>query len=81
MLVKAHPRKQNRLQLDKGKEFLNKMVQDFLKEKAIHHFASESDQKAAMVEGFKRTLKKRMWKYCTAIITFKYIHVLDDLLE
>ena len=81
LLTKAHPRKPNRLQTDKGKEFVNKLVQDFLKEKAIHHFASESDQKAAMVERFNRTLKTRMWKYFTAKNTYRYIDVLEDLLE
>ena len=59
----AFPRKPNRLQTDKGKEFVNKQVQAYLKEQAIRHFASESDQKAAMVERFNRTLKGRMWKY------------------
>ena len=81
LLAKAHPRKPNRLQTDKGKEFVNKMVQAFLKENAIHHFASETDQKAAMVERFYRTLKTRMWKYSTAKNTYRYIDVLDDLLE
>ena len=81
LLIKAHPMKPNRLQTDKGKEFVKKLVRDFLKQKAIHHFASESDQKAAMVERFNRTLKTRMWKYFTAKNTYRYIIVLDDLLE
>ena len=80
LLAEAHPRKPNRLQTDKGKEFLNKPVQDFLKANAINHFASESDQKAAMVERFNRTLKSRMWKYFTANDTYRYLDVLDDLL-
>ena len=80
LFEKAHPRKPNRLQTDKGKEFVNKQVQDFLKENAIHHFSSESDQKAAMVERFNRTLKNRMWKFFTANNTYRYLDVLDDLL-
>ena len=79
LLERAHPRKPNRLQTDKGKEFLNKPVQDFLTENAIHHFSSESDQKAAMVERFNRTLKTRMWKYFTAQNTYRYLDALDDL--
>ena len=79
LLERAHPRKPNRLQTDKGKEFLNKPVQDFLTENAIHHFSSESDQKAAMVERFNRTLKTRMWKYYTAQNTYRYLDALDDL--
>ena len=80
LLSKSHPRKPNRLQTDKGKEFLNKPVQELLKENAIHHFASDSDQKAAMVERFNRTLKSRMYKYFTANNTYRYIDVLEDLL-
>ena len=81
LLEKAHPRKPNRLQTDKGKEFVNKLVQDYLKQNAIHHFTSESDQKAAMVERFNRTLKSRMWKYFTAKSTYRYIDMLEDLLH
>ena len=80
LLEKSHPRKPNRMQTDKGKEFMNALVQDFLKENAIHHFTSESDQKAAMVERFNRTLKTRMWRYFTANNTYRYIDVLEDLL-
>lgn len=81
LLEKAHPRKPNRLQTDKGREFLNKDVQTFLKDKAIHHFSSESDQKAAMVERFNRTLKSRMYRYFTANNTYRYVDVLDDLVD
>ena len=80
LLKNSHPRKPNRLQTDKGKEFLNKPVQDYLKDNAIHHIASESDQKAAMVERFNRTLKTRMWRYFTANNTYRYIDVLEELL-
>jgi len=80
LFEKSHPRKPNRLQTDKGTEFLNKSVQALFKENAIHHFTSESDQKAAMVERFNRTLKSRMWKYFTAKNTYRYLDVLDDLL-
>ena len=69
------------MQTDKGKEFVNKQVQAYLKEQAIRHFASESDQKAAMVERFNRTLKGRMWKYFTAQNTHRYLDMLPDLLD
>lgn len=81
LLHKSNPRKPNRLQTDKGTEFLNKDLQEFFNEKAIHHFASESDQKAAMAERFNRTLKGRMWRYFTANNTYRYVDVLDDLLH
>jgi len=69
-------RKPKRLQTDKGKEFLCKPVQDLLKSHGIVHFASNSDNKAAVVERFNRTLKSRMWTYFTAQNTKRYIEVL-----
>ena len=62
-----------RLQTDAGKEFLNKIVQRYLKEKGVHHFVSHSDKKAAVVERFNRTLKTRIWMYFTANQTTTYV--------
>ena len=77
----AHPRKPERLQTDAGKEFLNKDVQGYLREEGVHHFVSNSDQKAAVVERFNRTLKSRMWRYFTAHQTHHYLDILPKLLD
>jgi transposase InsO family protein len=74
----AHPRIPTRLQTDKGTEFLCKPVQALLKSMNIHHFVSNSDKKAAVVERFNRTLKSRIWTYFTAKNTKKYIDVLQQ---
>jgi transposase InsO family protein len=76
---KAHPRKPERLQTDKGLEFFNSQVSAFLKQHNVNHFASNSDQKAALCERFNRTLKERLWRYFTANGTRKYVDVLDDV--
>jgi transposase InsO family protein len=81
LLRRARPRKPQRLQTDKGKEFFNKDVSAFLKQQDIHHFASQSDQKAAVVERFNRTIKEMIWKYFTANRTERYIDVLPDLVN
>ena len=52
----AHPRYPRRLQTDNGKEFLNARGQARLP--SIKHFFSWSDQKAAVVDRFNRTLKE-----------------------
>ena len=75
---RAHPRKPQRLQTDKGKEFFNQDVGAFLKQQKVKHFASQSDQKAAVVERFNRTIKGKIWKYFTANATKRYIDVLQD---
>ena len=59
----SNPRKPGKLKRGAGKEFLNKDLQIFLKSKAVHHFVSHSDKKAAVVERFNRTLKTKIWTF------------------
>ena len=77
----AAPRKPERIQTDAGKEFLNKDVQTYLKQQGVHHFVSHSDQKAAVVERFNRTLKSRIWTYFTAHQTHHYLEPLPKILH
>ena len=73
------PRK---LQTDKGKEFLNKPVQDFLKKVGVHHFVSENDDvKCAVVERWNRTLKEKIWRYFTRHKTLRYVSVLPAMVS
>jgi len=81
LFSQAHTRKPERLQTDAGKEFLNKDVQALLKREGIHHFYSNSDQKAAVVERFNRTLKTRIWTYFTAHQTQRYLDILPQLID
>ena len=71
-----------KIQTDKGKEFVNKYVQNVLKENMIHFFTSKNpDIKCAVIERFNRTLKTKMFKYFTANGTRKYIDVINEFLE
>ena len=47
----------------------------------IHHFASKSDQKAAVVERFNRTLKTRKWTYLSAKQTTKWVDALPAIVN
>ena len=49
-----------KLQTDKGTEFLNRNFQSFLKEKNIHFFTTNSELKASIVEHVNCTLKSHM---------------------
>ena len=75
------PRIPKKLHTDKGKEFLNKEVQDYFKTKNIFHFVTNSDTKAAIVERFNRTLKTRMYAYFSGNNTYRYLDILTDLLK
>ena len=77
----SQPRIPKKLQTDKGNEFLNKPVQELLKSRKIHHFVTNSDTKASIVERFNRTLKTRMWRFFTAKNTYKFLDVLPQLVN
>lgn len=74
-------RQPRKLRTDKGKEFLNRPFQDFLKKRGIIFFTSNNETKSAIVERFNRTLQERMWRYFTASKTQRYIDVLQSILE
>ena len=63
VLTTANPRQPQCLQKDNGKEFLHLDFQALKKRYGIQHFASKSEQKAAVVERFNRTIKIRIWTY------------------
>ena len=72
----------NMLQTDKGSEFVNATFQSMLKLHDIHFYTSENeDIKAAIVERFNRTLKTKMYKYFTFKNTWRYIDVLQNLVD
>ena len=74
-------RKPKRLQTDKGTEFLNRKVQNFLNHHNIQLFTTQSDKKASIVERFNRTMKGRMYKYFTAKNTYRYLDVIQSLTD
>ena len=81
LFAQAAPRKPKRLQTDKGKEFLNSEVRRYLREQEVELFQTFSDQKAAVVERFNRTLKTRIWTYFSANNTKRYLNVLPDIVK
>ena len=70
-----------KLQTDKGTEFLYHNFQSLLKENSIHFFTTNSELKASVVERFNRTLKTRMWKYFMAKNARVYIDILQDIVH
>jgi len=77
----ASPRTPKRLQTDKGKEFFNSTFAALMKRHKIHHFASESDMKAAVVERFNRTIKTRIYTYLSDRGGARWVDVLQDLIN
>ena len=66
---------------DQGNEFFNKELGNFLKKHNITLYSTNSEVKASIVERFDRTLKEKMWRYFEYSNDYKYIDILDDLID
>ncbi|XP_065223788.1 uncharacterized protein LOC135847968 [Planococcus citri] len=81
-IIKHEKSRPRNLQTDKGSEFIAEDVQTFFKKNNINHFTTQNpDVKAAVVERFNRTLKTRMWRYLHYTNAYRYIDVLNDLVD
>ena len=67
------------VQTDKETVFLNSDVQKFLNKYQIRFFTTFSEQKASIVERFKRTNKRIMFRIFTRNNKRRYIHFLKEI--
>ena len=74
-------RKPTNLQTDQGTEFLNRVLQKFLRDNSIDIFTVNSGLKASVVERFNGVFKNKMYKYLTAKNTLTYVNVLPQLVS
>jgi len=79
-IVKKSNRIPKNIWVDKGKEFYNKHMDEWLTENNINRYSTYGEHKSAVVERFNRTLKEKMWKRFTAENTRNWINMLDKLL-
>ena len=80
-IIFAHHNTPTYLRSDRGKEFLNKPFQDFLKQNNVKHYVAHGVHKASVIERFWRTFKGKLMKYLHYNNTHRYIDVLDQLVE
>ena len=66
---------------DKGAEFISNKVQNYFREQSIDHFTSQNEVKSAIVERFIKTLKSKLTKYMDQNETYKWVDVLDDVVD
>jgi hypothetical protein len=74
-------RKPNKIHTDQGNEFFNKNLKVYLEKMNIELYFINSETKAAVVERFNRTIKERMWRYFTYKNTYRYIDILEKLID
>jgi hypothetical protein len=70
-----------KLHVDQGSEFYNSDFKKLLKKHDIKMYSTKSELKACIVERFNRTLKERMWRFFNESNKYRYINVLNQLLE
>ena len=70
-----------KIEFDQGKEFLNSLFLRLLRGLNIHYYNTYSDRKCSLVERFNRTLKTRMYRSFTARGSYKWITVIQDLVD
>lgn len=80
VLQKAKENPKN-LQTDQGKEFFNQKFAALMKEFNINHYTTFSNLKASIVERCNRTLKNLMWKRFSMQGHYRWIGILDDIVN
>ena len=74
-------RKPNKIWVDQGGEFYNKLFIRFLKNNKIEMYSKYNKGKSVVAERFIRTLKNKIFKCMTAISKNVYFDVLDDIVN
>ncbi|XP_044578949.1 uncharacterized protein LOC123261422 [Cotesia glomerata] len=79
--ILKHGRIPQNLHVDQGKEFYNQEFRNLMKKYKINMYSTFSNLKASICERFNRTLKTNMWRKFTARGTYKWIDMIDDLVN
>lgn len=69
------------IQTDDGKEFFNNQFKQLMKKYGINHYSTYSGLKASIVERFNRTLKNNMWKQFSMQGSYKFLNILQQLVD
>ena len=72
-------RKPNKIWVDQGGEFYNKLFKRFLEINNIEMYSTYNKGKSVVTETFIQTLKNKILKYITAVSKNVYFYVLDDI--
>ena len=64
--------------LDDGGEFWGNAFKKFLRKNGIIHYSTKSETKAALIERWIRTFKRRLFMYFSYNLTLKYYDVIED---
>ena len=77
-ILDSSNRKPNKIWVDQGGEFYNKIFERFLKINNIEIYSTYNEGKSVVAEGFIRMPKSNIFKRMTASSKNVYFDVLDD---
>ena len=80
-ILQESNRKPNKISVDKGSEFCNSSVKEWLKDNDIEMYLTHNKGKSVVAERFARFLKTKIYKYMTSISKNVYIDKLDDIVN
>lgn len=67
------------LQVDNGKEFYNSEMTRMLGQYKVNRYSTYSSMKAAIVERFNRTIKKKIYMQFSLNGNYKWVDIIDEL--
>ena len=74
-------RKPNKIWVDKGSEFYNRLMKSWLEKNDIEMYSTHNEGKSVTAERFIRTLNSRVYKCMTSMSKNVYIDKLDDIVN
>ena len=80
-IIKQSNRKPNKIWVDHGGEFYNKVFENWLSDNDINMYSTYNEGKSVAAERFIRTLKNKLYKHMTATDKNVYYDVLDDAIN
>ena len=80
-IVNEPNRQPNKIWVDQGSEFYNKVFKNWLKDKEIEMYSTYNEGKSVVAERFIRTLKNKLYKHMTSVGKKVYYDVLDNIVK
>ena len=80
-VIKQFKRKPNKIWVDQGSEFYNRVFKKWLSDNDIIMYSTFNEGKSVVAERFIRTLKNKLYKHMTASGKNVYYDVLDDIVN
>ena len=80
-IIKQSGRKPNKIWVDQGSEFYNRVFKKWLSDNDIIMYSTYNEGKSLVAERFIKTLKNKLYKHMTATGKNLYYNVLDDVVN